>query len=124
MPINETREVSVTIEAGTLAPTFVPLIDLAPGNIVIPNQCTLTVSGGVPSPLELSVMLCAPGTVLGDPGAAILQDGPMLQVEDGKLFVLEGNVPPLAQGGVLGLHIPVALLTTGAKVEGVLSIVR
>ena len=28
-----------------MAPSFIPLIDLAPGNIVIPNQCTLTVTG-------------------------------------------------------------------------------
>ena len=28
------------------------------------------------------------------------------------------------RAGVLGLHVPVALLTTGAKVEGMLSIVR
>ena len=48
----------------------------------------------------------------------------MFHVTDGQGSVLEGNVPPLAQGGMLGLHVPVALLTTGAKVEGVLSIVR
>ena len=29
-----------------------------------------------------------------------------------------GNVPPLEQGGVLGLYVPVALLTAGARVEG------
>jgi hypothetical protein len=123
MPINETRPVSVTLEADLLAPSFIPLIDLAPGNMVIPNQSSLAVTG-TPLPLELAVMLCKPGTVLGDPGDAILQVGDVFTVDTDQPHVLEGNVPPLAQGGVLGLHIPVALLTTGAKVEGVLSIVR
>lgn len=122
--INETRAVSVTLDADLLAPGFLPLITLAPDNIVIPNQCTLTVTG-TPSPMEVAVMLCAPGTELGTPAPeAILEQSALFDVTAGKVFVLEGNVPPLAQGGVLGLYVPVALLTTGAKVEGVLSIVR
>lgn len=124
MPINETKAVSVTLEADLAAPGFIPLVDLVQGNIVIPNQCTLTVTG-TPSPLEVAVMLCAPGTELGTPAAeAILEQSAVFPVTAEKVFVLEGNVPPLTQGGVLGLHIPVALLTTGAKVEGTLSIVR
>jgi hypothetical protein len=124
MAINETRAVSVTLEADLAAPGFLPLIDLAPGNIVIPNQSQLTVTG-TPSPLEVAVMLCAPGTVLGTPAeGATLEQSEVFNVTSGKVFVLEGNVPPLAQGGVLGLYVPVALLTVGAKVEGVLSIVR
>jgi hypothetical protein len=123
MPMNETRAVSVTLDADLLAPAFLPLIDLAPGNIVIPNQSSLAITG-TPLPLEVAVMLCKPGTVLGDPGDAVLQVGDLFNVETDQPHVLEGNVPPLAQGGVLGLSIPVALLTTGAKVAGVLSIVR
>jgi hypothetical protein len=122
--INETRAVSVTLEADLPAPGFIPLITLAPDNIVIPNQCTLTVTGA-PSPMEVAVMLCAPGTELGTPAPeAILEQSGVFNVTAGKVFVLEGNVPPLTQSGVLGLSVPVALLVTGAKVEGVLSIVR
>jgi len=124
MAVNETREVSVTLEADLAAPGFIPLIALAPDNIVIPNQCTLTVTG-TPSPMEVAVMLCAPGTELGTPAeGATLEQSAVFNVTAGKVFVLEGNVPPLARGGVLGLYVPVALLTTGAKVEGVLSLVR
>jgi hypothetical protein len=121
--INETRAVSVTMEADLPAPGFIPLIALAPGNIVIPNQSTLAVTG-TPLPLEAQVMLCQPGTVLGDPADAVLTQGDLFQIETDKPRVLEGNIPPLTQAGVLGLYIPVALLTAGAKVEGVLSIVR
>ena len=124
MPINETRAVSVTLDASTpIAPLFIPLVDLVAGNIIIPKQCTLTVTG-TPTPLEVAVMLCKPATVLGDPADAVLQVGEVFNVVAGKPFVLLGNVPPLDQGGVLGLHVPVQTLTTGAKVEGVLSIVR
>ena len=70
-------------------------------------------------------MLCTPGTVLGTPAEeAILQVGDVFNVTDRQSIALEGNVPPLTQGGVLGLHVPVALLATGARVEGTLSIVR
>jgi hypothetical protein len=123
MAINETKAVFVTIEGDLLAPSFLPLLDLAPGNILIPNQSQLAVTG-TPLPLEVQVMLCKPGTVLGDPADAVLQAGDLFNVTSAAPTVLEGNVPPLAQGGVLGLYIPVALLTAGAKVEGVLSIVR
>ena len=124
MAINETRAVSVTLEADLAAPGFIPLVDLVAGNIVIPNQCTLTVTG-TPSPMEVAVMLCATGTELGTPAPeAILEQSAVFTVTAGKVFVLEGNIPPLAQGGTLGLSVPVALLTTGAKVEGVMSIVR
>jgi len=122
--INETRAVSVTLDADLPAPGFIPLITLAPDNIVIPNQSQLTVTG-TPSPLEVAVMLCAPGTELGTPAeGATLEQSEVFNVTAGKVFVLEGNVPPLTQGGTLGLYVPVALLTTGAKVEGMLSIVR
>jgi hypothetical protein len=123
MAINETRAVSVTFEGGPVAPVFLPLLDLAPGNILIPNQSNLTISG-VPGPLDVAVMLCAPGTLVGDPGEAVLQAGEPFSVEVGKVFVLEGNVPPLAQGGVLGLYVPTQTMPPDAKVEGVLSIVR
>ena len=124
MAINETRAVSVTLEADLIAPGFIPLIDLAPGNIVIPNQSTLAITG-TPLPFEAQVMLCASGTELGTPPeGAVLQAGEVFRVMTDKPTALEGNVPPLVQGGVLGLAVPVALLTTGAKVEGVLSIVR
>ena len=70
-------------------------------------------------------MLCASGTELGTPAeGAVLQAGDMFNVTTDKPTALEGNVPPLVQGGVLGLYVPVALLTTGAKVEGTMSIVR
>ena len=70
-------------------------------------------------------MLCATGTALGTPAPEVIfEQSGVFNVTADKVFVLEGNVPPLAQGGVLGLHVPVALLTTGAKVEGVMSIVR
>jgi hypothetical protein len=124
MAVNETRAVSVTLEADALAPLFIPLMTLAPGNIVIPNQSQLTVTG-TPSPLEVAVMLCAPGTALGTPAEGqALEQSAVFPVTAGKVFVLEGNVPPLAQGGVLGLYTPAQTLTTGAKVEGTLSIVR
>lgn len=124
MAINETRAVSVTLEADLPAPSFLPLIDLAPGNIIIANQSMLAVTG-TPLPLEVAMMLCAHGTVLGTPAEdAILQVGDVFNVTTDQPTALLGNVPPLAQGGVLGLHIPVALLTTGAQVQGTLSIVR
>ena len=124
MAVNETRAVSVTLEADLIAPGFIPLIELAPGNILIPNQSTLAITGA-PMPLEAQVMLCAYGTELGTPAeGAVLQAGDMFNVTTDKPTVLQGNFPPLTQGGVLGLSVPVALLTTGAKVEGVLSVVR
>lgn len=123
MAVNETRDISVTLEADLPAPSFIPLIELAPGNIIIANQCTLAITG-TPIPLEVAMMLCAPGTVLGAPGDAVLQVGDVFNVTTDKPTALLGNVPPLDQGGVLGLHVPVALLTTGAKVAGTLSVVR
>ena len=157
MPINETRAVSVTLDASTpIAPRFIPLVDLVAGNILsalhvalrgrdcdvhgsnlkgvspagmvtYPDvfvRCGPLADTGTPTPLEVAVMLCKPATVLGDPADAVLQVGEVFNVVAGKPFVLLGNVPPLDQGGVLGLHVPVQTLTTGAKVEGVLSIVR
>jgi hypothetical protein len=124
MAVNETRAVSVTIEGDLLAPAFLPLLELWPGHILIPNQSQLAVTG-TPLPLELQVMLCKTGTELGTPAeGAVLSLGEVFNVTSDKPHVLEGNVPPLSQGGVLGLFVPVAMLTTGAKVEGVLSIVR
>lgn len=123
MPINETRPVSVTLEADLLAPSFLPLLELAPGTIVLPNQSMLAVTG-TPLPMEVALMLCKPGTVLGDPGDAVLTYSDPFNVTTDQPTVLEGTLPPLAQGGVLGLHVPVALLATGVKVEGTLSIVR
>jgi hypothetical protein len=121
--INETRAVSVTCEGGPVAPVFVPLIELPQGAILIPNQSSLAVTGA-PLPLEAAVMLCAPGTVLGDPGEAVLQAGDLFNVTTDQPHVLEGTVPPLTQGGVLGLYVPVQTLPPGAKIEGTLSIVR
>ena len=121
--INETKAVSVTFEGGPMPPVFLPLCDLAPGNIFIPNQSNLTVTG-VPGPLDVAVMLCAPGTLVGDPGEAVLQAGEPFSVTVGKPFVLEGNVPPLTAGGVLGLYVPTQTMPPEAKVEGTLSIVR
>ena len=45
----------------------------------------------------------------------MLQAGDVFNVTTDKPTALEGNVPPLVQGGVLGLSVPVALLTTGAR---------
>ena len=123
MPVNATIPVSVTLEADLPAPSFIPLLELAPGTIVIPNQSMLAMTG-TPLPMEVALMLCKPGTALGDPADAVLTYSDPFDVTTDQPTVLEGNLPPLAQGGVLGLHVPVVLLTTGAKVEGTLSIVR
>jgi hypothetical protein len=124
MPINETCAVSVTLQFDAPAPVFIPLLTVDAGDIVIPNQSILAVTG-TPLPLEVAVMLCKYDTMLGTPAdEAVLQVGDVFNVTTDQPTALLGNVPPLAQGGVLGLHVPVALLTTGAKVEGVLSIVR
>ena len=122
--IHETREVSVTLEAPPIAPLFIPMITLDKGDIIIPSQCTLTVSG-VPTPLEVAVMLCVPGTELGTTDdAAVLQVANKFNAVADKPFALEGNVPPLEQGGVVGLSVPVQTLQTGAKIVGTLSVVR
>jgi hypothetical protein len=121
--LNETRAVSVTCEGGPVAPVFVPLLELGPGWILIPNQSSLAITGA-PLPLEAAVMLCKPGTVLGDPADAVLQAGDLFRVTTEAPHVLEGNVPPLTEGGVLGLYVPVQTLPPGAKIEGTLSIVR
>lgn len=122
--IHETRDVLVLLDADLAAPSFIPLIDLDKGDIIIPSQCTLTVTG-VPSPMEVALMLCEGGTELGTPtDDVILQTSNRFNAFVDKPFALEGNVPPLEQGGTLGLSVPVALLTTGAKVSGTLSVVR
>ena len=116
--IHATRAVSVVIEADLLAPSFLPLTELAAGCLILPSQCTLTLTG-TPSPMEAALMLCEPGTELGDPGDAILQVGEHWELySDLPLVLPGGNVPPLEQGGVLGLYVPVALLMAGARVEG------
>ena len=122
--IHETREVSVILDTPPIAPLFIPMITLDKGDIIIPSQCTLTVSG-VPSPLEVAVMLCVPGTELGTTDdAAVLQVANKFNAVADKPFALEGNVPPLEQGGVVGLSVPVQTLQTGAKISGTLSVVR
>jgi hypothetical protein len=123
MNIHETRAVSCTVEAALVSPVFLPLADLAAGVQLIPSQCTLTITGA-PSPLECTVQLCAPGTERGDPGVGVLQTGPPIQATDGEAFALTGSVPPLDAGGVLGLAIPVQGVPAGAKVKGILSLVR
>jgi len=123
MNIHETRAVSCLIDTALVSPVFLPLADLPAGTQLIPSQCTLTITGA-PSPLECAVQLCAPGTVRGDPGTAVLQTGPTLAAADGEAFALTGSVPPLDAGGVLGLAIPVQGVPAGAKVKGILSLVR
>ena len=109
MAEHQTHRIKFTMEGGPIAPLFIPLLDIKADTTLLASQCTLTVSGA-PSPLEVAVMLCAPGTELGTPAAeAILEQSAVFNVTAGKVFVLEGNVPPLTQGGVLGLHVPVAL---------------
>ena len=69
-------------------------------------------------------MLCEHGTELGDPGDAVLQVGEHMELHaDMPLVLPGGNVPPLEQGGMLGLFIPVVFLLSGARVEGTLSVV-
>lgn len=123
MNISETRAVSCLVETALVSPVFLPLADLTPGTQLIPSQCTLTVTGA-PSPLECAVQLCAPGTERGDPGTAVLQTGPYMAATDGEAFALTGSVPPLDAGGVLGLAIPAQGAPAGAKVQGILSLVR
>jgi hypothetical protein len=121
--IHETAAARVTLDADAMAPCFFPLLTIAPGTQLLASQCALTVTG-VPSPLEVAIMLCKPETVQGDPGANVLQVGETKSVIAGEPYVLAGSVPPLDQGGVLGLFLPTQTLTTGAKVEGTLSTVR
>jgi hypothetical protein len=121
--IHETRAVSCLVDTALVSPVFLPLADLTAGTQLIPSQCTLTITG-TPSPLECAVQLCTPGTVLGDPGPAVLQTGPRLVAADGEAFTLTGSVPPIDAGGVLGLAIPTQGAPAGAKVKGVLSLVR
>ena len=123
MAINETCAVSVTFEGGAMPPVFLPILEMTAGMILIPNQSTLTISG-VPGPLDVAVMLCKPGTLVGDPGEAILQVADTVHVTTDTPFVLQGTLPPLTEGGVLGLYVPTQTMPPDAKVEGVLSIVR
>jgi hypothetical protein len=69
-------------------------------------------------------MLCQPGTPLGDPGAAVLYVSDVVSIAAGEPFVLPGSIPALTVDGVLGLHVPVQTLTTGATVTGSISTVR
>ena len=112
------------MEAAPIAPLFIPLITLDKGDIIIPSQCTLTVSG-VPSPLEVAVMLCVPGTSWGLPTRRLCSRWPIkFNAVADKPFALEGNVPPLSKGGVWAVGAGADAATTGAKVEGTLSVVR
>ena len=122
--IHATHAVALALEADQLAPLFLPLLALEAGTRLLPSQCTLTVAG-VPSPLEVALMLCAPGTALGDPADAALQTGALHAITADEPYVLAGgNVPPLEGGGVLGLSVPVQMLSAGASVTGTLSTVR
>jgi hypothetical protein len=121
--IHETSTVDITTTADALAPLFIPLLEITPGTQLIASQCSLTVTG-VPSPFEVAIMLCKPGTVQGDPGDAVLQVGEVHAVVAGQPQVLAGSVPPLDQGGVLGLSVPVQPTPTGATIKGTLSTVR
>lgn len=122
--LHATHAVSLTLDADAMAPLFLPILDVEAGTRLLPSQCTLMVSG-VPSPLEVALMLCAPGTALGDPADAVLQTGALHSVTAGEPYALEGgNVPPLDAGGVLGLYVPVQMLSTGATITGTLSTVR
>ena len=55
---------------------------------------------------------------------AVLYVSDVVTVVADEPFVLPGSIPALGQSGVLGLHVPVRLLTAGAKVTGTLSTVR
>ena len=123
MAEHTTHKVVVTLEADALAPLFIPLLEVREGTTLLASQCSLTVSG-TPSPLEIAVMLCKPETALGDPGDAVLYVSDVVSIAADEPFVLPGSIPALGVSGVLGLHVPVALLTTGAKVAGTLSTVR
>jgi hypothetical protein len=123
MNVHETRAVACLVASAAVAPVFLPLADLPPRTQLLPSQCTLTVEGA-PSPLECAVMLCAPGTALGDPGPAVVQTGPPMQATAGEAFALPGSLTPLAAGVVLGLFVPVQGVPEGTQVRGVLSLVR
>jgi hypothetical protein len=120
---HQTHRIHVVFEGGPIAPLFIPLLDLKADTTLLASQCTLTVSGA-PSPLEVAVMLCKPETALGDPGDNVLYVSDVVSIVADEPFVLPGSIPPIAQAGVLGLHVPVQTLLPGAKVTGTLSTVR
>jgi hypothetical protein len=123
MAVHETHAIALTLEADAVAPAFLPLLDLTAGTTLLASQCALTLSG-VPSPLEVAVMLCQPGTPLGDPGAAVLYVSDVVSIVADEPVVLPGSIPALTVSGVLGLSVPVQTLTAGATVAGTLSTVR
>jgi hypothetical protein len=123
MAEHTTHAIHVVMEGGPIAPIFIPLLDIKADTTLLASQCTLTVAG-CPSPLQVQVMLCKPDTVLGDPGDNVLYVSDLVNVVAGEPFVLPGSIPQTQQAGVLGLYVPVQTLLPGAKVEGVLSIVR
>jgi hypothetical protein len=123
MAVHQTHQIRVTLEGGPLAPLFIPLLDIKADTTLLTSQCTLTVAG-VPSPLEVALMLCKPGTELADPGDAVLYASDIVSVEAGEPFVLPGSLPMIDQAGVLGLSVPVQTLPPGATVTGTLSTVR
>jgi hypothetical protein len=123
MAVHQTHQIHVTLEGGPIAPLFIPLLDIKADTMLLTSQCTLTVSGA-PSPLEVALMLCKPGTELADPGDAVLYASDLVSIEAGEPFVLPGSLPMIEQAGVIGLSVPVQTLPPGAKVTGTLSTVR
>ena len=123
MAEHATHRIHVTLEGGPIAPLFIPLLDLKADTTLLASQCTLTVAG-CPSPLEVAVMLCTPGTVLGDPADNVLYVSDLVSVVAGEPFVLPGSIPMIAQSGVLGLSVPIQTLPPGASIKGTLSTVR
>ena len=90
------RRLSDPGRADLIAPSFIPLIDLVAGNIIIPNQCTLAFTG-TPLPLEVAVMLCARDGAggawgRGAPGGRSLQ-------RDGRQADCAGGQYPTAGAG-------------------------
>jgi hypothetical protein len=123
MAEHTTHAIHVVLEGGPIAPIFIPLLDIKADTTLLASQCTLTVSGA-PSPLEVGLMLCKPGTELADPGDAVLYASDLVSIEAGEPFVLPGSLPMIDQAGVIGLSVPVQTLPPGAKVTGTLSTVR
>ena len=96
----------VPLEADLLAPSFLPLTELAAGCIILPSQCTLTLTG-TPSPLEAALMLCEPGTEMGDPGDAVLQMGERFDLyADLPLVLPGGTCPRWSKGACWGCMCP------------------
>lgn len=122
MNVHTSATIALTVEAEQTGPVFIPLTELPSGTVVLGSQTFLGWSGTPPE--EVRLMLCPPGTPLGEP-VTPLAEGRTVRGHGPNPPALDPGLPDLrALAGVLGVTVLTGTVPAGTGVSGQVSLVH